>query len=122
MAHRGRLKRVRRCALKGEVIRNEEQIVEKSRTGERRHRQVGSAPVRDAYGTIIGTVSVARDVTENRLREQRLGQAERERAELLDICSDAILVWELDGAIQYWNTDAEELYGFNSAEAGITDS
>lgn len=41
----------------------------------------------------------------------------REHAELLDICSDAIFVWELGGAIQYWNKGAEELYGFSSAEA-----
>jgi two-component system, chemotaxis family, CheB/CheR fusion protein len=104
-------------ALRGEVIRNEEQIVRNPRTGELRHRQVSSAPVRDSHGTIIGSVSVARDITENRTREQRLGQVEREQAELLDISSDAIFVWELEGTIQYWNKGAKELYGFSSAEA-----
>lgn len=104
-------------ALRGEVIRNEEQIVRNPRTGELRHRQVSSAPVRDAHGTIIGSVSVARDITESRMREQLLRQAERDHAELLDISSDAIFVWELEGAIQYWNKGAKELYGFSSAEA-----
>ena len=50
-------------------------------------------------------------------REQRLMQVEREHAELLDISSDAIFVWEFEGAIQYWNKGAKELYGFSSAEA-----
>lgn len=48
-------------------------------------------------------------------RAQR--EIEREHAELLDISSDAIFVWELGGPIQYWNKGAEELYGFSSAEA-----
>lgn len=104
-------------ALKGEVIRNEEQIVRSPLMRELRHRQVSSAPVRDTHGTIIGAVSVVRDITENHEREQHLRQVEREHAELLDISSDAIFVWELEGAIQYWNRGAEELYGFSSAEA-----
>jgi PAS domain S-box-containing protein len=104
-------------ALRGEVIRNEEQIVRSPRTGEPRRRQVSSAPVRDAQGTIIGSVSVARDVTESHAREERLRQVEREHAELLDISSDPIFVWELDGVIQYWNRGAEELYGYSSREA-----
>jgi PAS domain S-box-containing protein len=104
-------------ALRGEVIRNEEQIVRHPRTGDLRHRQVSSAPVRDSQGTIIGSVSVARDITEERKREKRLRQVEREHAELLDISSDPIFVWELEGAVQYWNKGAEELYGFSSDEA-----
>lgn len=62
-------------ALRGEVIRNEEQLLRNPETGELRHRQVSSAPVRDSQGIIIGAVSVARDITEDRLREQRLRQA-----------------------------------------------
>jgi PAS domain S-box-containing protein len=104
-------------ALRGEVIRNEEQIVCNPRTGEPRHRQVSSAPVRDSGGRIVGSVSVARDITENRVREERLRQAEREHAELLDISSDPIFVWELDGAIRFWNKGAEVLYGFSRSEA-----
>jgi PAS domain S-box-containing protein len=53
-------------ALAGEVIRDEEQIVRIPRTGELRHREVSSAPVRNSDGTIIGSVSVVRDVTEQK--------------------------------------------------------
>ena len=50
---------------------------------------------------------------------------ERERAEavtrwqarLLDLSREAILAWELGGAIVYWNAGAEALYGFPREEA-----
>src|SRR6185312_13926673 len=43
-------------ALMGEVIRDEEQITRIPLSGELRHRQVSSAPVRNARGMIIGSV------------------------------------------------------------------
>ncbi len=70
-------------ALTGEVIRDEEQLVRIPRTGELRHRQVSSAPVRDRNGTIIGSVSVVRDVTDKRLREKERREADRQRQELI---------------------------------------
>ncbi len=70
-------------ALAGEVVRDEEQIVRIPRTGELRHRQVSSAPVRDNKGRIIGSVSVVRDVTEKRLRERERRAAEKQRQELI---------------------------------------
>jgi len=70
-------------ALAGEIVRDEEQIVRIPRTGERRHRQVSSAPVRDGSGNIIGSVSVVRDVTDKRLRERELQEAERRRRKLI---------------------------------------
>jgi PAS domain S-box-containing protein len=59
-------------ALGGEMIRQEDQIVRIPRTGELRHRQVSSAPVRDMNGSIIGSVSVVRDVTEQKHAEELL--------------------------------------------------
>jgi PAS domain S-box-containing protein len=70
-------------ALAGEIVRDEEQIVRIPNTGELRHRQVSSAPVRDVHGKIIGSVSVVRDVTDKRLREKERREAERQRQELI---------------------------------------
>lgn len=70
-------------ALAGEVVRDDEQIVRIPRTGQLRHRQVSSAPVRDSNGRIIGSVSVARDVTDKRLREKELQEAEHRRQKLI---------------------------------------
>jgi PAS domain S-box-containing protein len=53
-------------ALRGEVVRNEEQILRSLRWKEQRNYQVSAAPVRDAKGAIIGGVSVARDITQLR--------------------------------------------------------
>jgi PAS domain S-box-containing protein len=42
----------------------------------------------------------------------------RERlASLLTLSLEPMLVWRLDGPIEFWNTGAERLYGFVSDEA-----
>ena len=41
----------------------------------------------------------------------------RTRAELLDLASEAIMVRDMDGAIQFWNSGAEHLYGWTREEA-----
>jgi PAS domain S-box-containing protein len=68
-------------ALQGEVVRNEEEIIRTPATGEMRHRLVSAAPVRDAGGRIIGSVSVVRDITDRKATEKELRKinAELER-------------------------------------------
>ena len=51
-------------ALKGEIIKNELEIVNTPVNAEKRFRQVNSVPVRDSKGDIIASVSVVRDITE----------------------------------------------------------
>jgi PAS domain S-box-containing protein len=77
-------------ALKGEVIRGEEQLVRSPRTGELRTRQVSSAPVRGPDGKIRGAVSVVRDVTEQRrvdaelrIRAEQLKDADKRKDEFI---------------------------------------
>jgi len=77
-------------ALKGEVIRAEEQLVRTPRTGELRTRQVSSAPVRGLDGTIRGAVSVVRDITEQRradaalrLQAEQLKDADKRKDEFI---------------------------------------
>ena len=70
-------------ALKGEVVRDEEQIVRIPRTGELRYRQVSAAPVRDSQGQIVGSVSVVRDVTDRRMRQKELQAVEDQRQKLI---------------------------------------
>jgi PAS domain S-box-containing protein len=61
-------------ALVGEVITAQEEIVRTPGTGQQRHRQVSSAPVRDANGQIVGAVSVVRDITERKAAEAAVHQ------------------------------------------------
>jgi PAS domain S-box-containing protein len=70
-------------SLKGEIVRQEEQLVRNPRTGELRQRQVSSAPVRDAQGQIIGAVSVVRDVTELRRVDEDLRRRDARSRALL---------------------------------------
>jgi PAS domain S-box-containing protein len=77
-------------ALKGEVIRGEEQLVRSPRTGELRTRQVSSAPVRGPDGKIRGAVSVVRDVTEQRrvdaelrIRAEQLKDADKRKDDFI---------------------------------------
>jgi two-component system, NtrC family, sensor kinase len=55
---------------------------------------------------------------EERTRELRKSEAEfRMRAELLDLTSEAIIVRDFDGKIQFWNSGAEKTYGWTRDEA-----
>jgi PAS domain S-box-containing protein len=71
------------------------------------------SPVRDAAGRVIGASKVARDITERRQTEQALA----ERALLLDLSNDAILVRDGADRITYWNKSASDLYGYSREEA-----
>jgi PAS domain S-box-containing protein len=51
--------------------------------------------------------------------EQRVAERTeelRERADLLDLATEAIMVRDLEGRVQFWNTGAEELLGWRRAE------
>jgi PAS domain S-box-containing protein len=50
-------------------------------------------------------------------RVRRLGEANREQTNLLDLVHDSILVRGLNNAITYWNHGAEQLYGWKGEEA-----
>jgi PAS domain S-box-containing protein len=86
-------------ALRGEVVRDEEQVVRIPRTGQLRHRQVSSAPVRDNGGAVIGSVSVVHDITERK----------RIEAALADELRDTRLLRDL-GAQQLAGDDPRQLY------------
>ena len=52
-------------------------------------------------------------------RTEELRQREeqyRTRAELLDLATEAIVVRDMNGAVQFWNAGAEELYGWSREE------
>lgn len=65
----------------------------------------------DELGTL--TDSFNRMLVEIQENQHRL----TEQARLLDLSTDAIIVRDLQGVIQFWNSGAEELYGWSRDEA-----
>jgi PAS domain S-box-containing protein len=74
---------------------------------------IAVTPLRSKTGQIIGASKIVRDVTEyNRVKHQ----IEEQKA-LLDKTQDAIVIFEPEGRILYWNKGAERIYGWPSDQA-----
>ncbi|HZZ38578.1 MAG TPA: PAS domain S-box protein [Acidobacteriaceae bacterium] len=70
------------------------------------------SPVRDDAGKLIGISKIARDITQQREREE----LSRRQAQLLDQAYEPILVRDHQDRIVYWNKGAERLYGWTASE------
>ena len=67
-----------------------------------------ASPLFDEGGSVRGAVGAFFDVTDRK----RMDDALRERAELLELATEAIMVRDRNGFIQFWNAGAESLYGW----------
>ncbi len=65
---------------------------------------------------LIFAVDVTDRVHSRQLARQRAAAME-EQASLLDLAHDAIMAIRTDGAIEFWNRGAEEMYGWSKQEA-----
>lgn len=67
-------------ALQGQVVRNERRVLRNPQTGAVLELLVSANPIRNEAGNTIAALMVARDVTELRQLQQRIGDIERHRA------------------------------------------
>jgi PAS domain S-box-containing protein len=67
-----------------------------------------ASPLFDETGNVRGAVGAFFDVTERKQMDDAL----RERAELLELATEAIMVRDKHGAVRFWNAGAEALYGW----------
>jgi len=70
------------------------------------------SPIRDPDGTVVGAVSIDRDVTEQR---EALAAAQRSAA-IIEYSDDSILSKTLEGIVTSWNPASTRLYGYSSEE------
>ena len=79
-----------------------------------------AAPVRDADGTVSGSVLIFRDISERRRWERDEASrllAARQLASIVETSDDAIIRKSLDGIIQSWNAGAERVFGHTAEQA-----
>ncbi len=98
-------------ALNGEIVRNQEEIVRTPFGDELRYRQVSASPVRDVDGIIVGSVSVVRDIT-NQKRIEREVEEERARLQaILEYAPVGIAITEWpSGKFLYANDELWRIY------------
>jgi PAS domain S-box-containing protein len=70
-------------------------------------------PVFDEAGKVVMLIPEGRDISDRKQAEQTI----REQAALLDLTTDAIIVRDLEGEIQFWNQGAARIYGWQAIEA-----
>lgn len=70
-------------------------------------------PLFDEDGKVRGAVGALIDISERKQLERAL----RERAELMELASEAIIVRNTDGTVRFWNSGATDLYGWTAEEA-----
>ena len=82
-------------ALKGDIVKNQDEIVLSPIYGELRYRQVSASPVHDTGGNIIGSVSVVRDITENKRAEAALQKSEEQYRTLFNTMTEGFCIIEV---------------------------
>jgi PAS domain S-box-containing protein len=75
------------------------------------HVSLTVSPIRDMEGVVVGSSTIARDLT-----AQRLASASKPRLAAVEFSGEAIISTTLEGIITSWNPAAERLYGYSSEE------
>jgi PAS domain S-box-containing protein len=83
------------------------------KSGKIKEALASANPLFDSFGKVRGAVGAFIDITQRKQMERIL----RERAELMDLASEAIIVRDLKGAIRFWNSGAADLFGWTADEA-----
>jgi PAS domain S-box-containing protein len=80
--------------------------------GEPIYLQSSASPLFNQNGTVRGAVGAFINVTDRKRLEDLL----RERADLLELATEAIIVRDMNGVLLFWNSGAEVLYGWRREE------
>jgi len=75
-----------------------------------------ASAIRNSAGEIIGTLGVARNLTDIRRLEDELAAKNRFMANILQDSADAIMTLDPEDNITSWNRGAELIFGYSAAE------
>jgi diguanylate cyclase (GGDEF)-like protein/PAS domain S-box-containing protein len=101
---------IQACLTSGRPIERRETVY-LHRGGTRLDVAMSLTPLRDASGTVLGASAVLRD-----LRPARREQAQRLLTSVVESSQDAIVSYDLEGAILSWNRGAEAMFGYRANE------
>lgn len=98
-------------ALRGETESNVEYVVERKDTGERWYASYNFSPIRDAKGTIIGSVVIGRDLSERKKAEKDIVETKQFYEEIIEGVQDGIWVTNEKDVIFFANSAMEKIAG-----------
>jgi PAS domain S-box-containing protein len=75
-----------------------------------------ASPLLDNGGNIVGAVESIRDITERKISEEALEEANVKLNALIQASPLAILTFDPEGRVQSWNTAAERIFGWKEEE------
>ena len=75
------------------------------------HFLMSASPLRDAQGALIGSVHIARDITEEKKAEEALRKAHAETERLVSSMSSFFVEVDADLRVRRWNIAAERTFG-----------
>jgi two-component system, chemotaxis family, CheB/CheR fusion protein len=77
---------------------------------------VTTSPLLDENGRSIGSVHVARDISERKRAEEALQESRNRYRELVQNANSAIIRWKRDGTIIFFNEFAQKFFGYKLEE------
>lgn len=103
-------------ALRGETAVNVEYNMRRRDTGETWIGSFSFSPIRGSDGSIVGTVVVARDITENKRAENELADYHEKLTAALEAMTDSVIITDPSGRIVNFNKAFATLHGFRNQD------
>ena len=107
---------VQRVLRDGKVVGLANHTLLIARDGVERPIADSGAPIYEANDAINGVVLVFRDQTEARRAEEALRKSEQQYRDFVESANSAIIRWDVNGNITFFNRFAEAFFGFTASE------